>query len=125
MPNNSIRCTSCGLDLQPLKSKPLPSMYYRWLHSPDWKVRLPFCASCVADSFTIAKLKFDFCKSKLRIESNEEWGEKQTLDEYVLYATNGMCKSCKKKIPEGESIRDGWFLHHKSCLGIYDNIKND
>jgi hypothetical protein len=63
----------------------------------------------------------DLKKSKILVQGGEYWSGLESLDEYV--ASSGYCKTCKKKI-EGDGIRQDWSMHHKSCLGIYDSVKN-
>lgn len=64
----------------------------------------------------------DLKKNKILIQGGEYWSGVESLDEYV--ASSVCCKTCKKKIADGDGVRQDWSMYHKSCLGIYDSVKN-
>lgn len=63
-------------------------------------------------------------RSKIAVIGDEEWGATETLDEYIEYASGGLCFDCKLPVEHGEGQRDKWKYYHKKCLGIYDSVKN-
>ncbi len=123
--SKQLECTSCGKGLGSSQSFPSPDLSFFWLGSESWKMRLPFCKSCIPSSELIDKLKATTLKkSKLPLDQAVEWGKEITIDEYCDALSGGVCKDCGEEFGEN-GVRMGWYKYHPQCIGIYGNIKND